>query len=200
MRLSSRRKLPAGNGLKGSAGRRERHNNGKTLLLPGTAPKLHSSDEVPSWYAHNAYILTGYRPVTHSLQSCIRSLAYTHNETVNIYSHLVPAALALLCNYCFGSYFPSRFPQASWADQLVFHIYLSTSTICFGTSSAYHTLLCHSEHCAVLWSRLDYVGIIFQILGTFVSGIYVGFYCEPNLQKLYWAMVSKSQWPISSYC
>jgi adiponectin receptor len=117
-------------------------------------------------------------------------LTYLHNETVNIYSHLLPAALALFGNYSFGRYFTSRFPQASGADKLVFHVYLTTSVLCFGISSAYHTLICHSERYADLWGRLDYVAIVFQILGSFISGIYIGFYCEPNLQKLYWTMVS----------
>ncbi|KAF2179929.1 HlyIII-domain-containing protein [Zopfia rhizophila CBS 207.26] len=152
-------------------------------------PRLLDSDQVPSWYAHNDYIRTGYRPVTKSIQLCLQSLAYLHNETVNIYSHLIPAAMAFLGNYFLARYFSWHFPRASWADQLVFHVYLTTSVICFGISSTYHTLLCHSAYYSDLWGRLDYVAIVFQILGSFISGIYIGFYCEPNLQKIYWSMI-----------
>lgn len=61
--------------------------------------------------------------------------------------------------------------------------------ICFDASSTYHTLLCHSARFADLWGRFDYAAIVFQILGSFISWIYIGFYCEPHLQKIYWSMV-----------
>ena len=34
------------------------------------------------------------------------------------------------------------------------------------------------------------------IIGKFVSGIYVGFYCEPLLQKIYWTMVFPFHMPL----
>jgi adiponectin receptor len=70
-----------------------------------TSVNLHSSHEVPSWYAHNAFILTGYRPVTKSIPLCLRSLSYLHNETVNIYSNLIPGIFVLLASYSFDRYF-----------------------------------------------------------------------------------------------
>lgn len=151
--------------------------------------RLLSIDQVPAWYAQNEYIRTGYRPVMYSVQRCLQSLGYLHNESLNIYTHLIPAILTVIGNLVLNIYFTASFPAASRTDQLVFHVYLTTSTICFAISSSYHTLLCHSEHYADLWVRLDYVAIVFQILGSFLSGIYVGFYCEPALQKLYWTMV-----------
>jgi len=151
--------------------------------------KLHDSHEVPSWYAHNSFILTGYRPVTKSIPLCLRSLLQLHNETVNIYTHLIPGIFVLLASYSFDRYFTARFPQATWTDQLVFRIFLTASVVCFGTSAAYHTLICHSEGYASLWVKADYVAIIGQIVGSFIPGIYFGFYCEPGLQKLYWSMV-----------
>lgn len=47
---------------------------------------------VPLWYREHDYIRTGYRPVTASVQQCLISLGYLHNETLNIYTHLVPTA------------------------------------------------------------------------------------------------------------
>ncbi|KAL7934241.1 mPR-like GPCR protein [Trichoderma chlorosporum] len=161
----------------------------KDVRGPKTTRRLLTAGEVPSWYAHNSYVHTGYRPVTNSAKSCFESLGYLHNESLNIYTHLVPAGVAVVANYALHVYFGTHYPKASWRDQLVFHIYLSTSVICYGVSSMYHLLLCHSETWASLWVRMDYVSIVFQILGSFISGIYIGFYCEPNLQKLYWAMI-----------
>ncbi|KAL2697693.1 hypothetical protein AAEP93_011597 [Penicillium crustosum] len=154
-----------------------------------SGPRLLNRDEIPSWYGHNQYIRTSYRPVTPSISRCLSSLLYLHNETVNVYSHLIPATISLLGNGLLYAYYSTSVPDATWVDQLVFHIYLTTSVICFGISSAYHTFLCHSTRYTDLWGRLDYVAIVFQILGSFISGIYIGFYCEPHLQKLYWSMI-----------
>lgn len=43
--------------------------------------------------------------------------------------------------------------------------------------------------------RLDYVGIVVQIVGSFIPGIYFAFYCEPQLQKVYWSMVCLFPFP-----
>jgi predicted membrane channel-forming protein YqfA (hemolysin III family) len=98
----------------------------------------------------------------------------------------------IICS--FNGYFAERYPEATWANELVFYIYLTTSFVCFGMSAAYHTLQCHSERYASLWVCSDYVGIVGQIVGSCVPGVYLGFYCEPDLQKLYWTMVSTTRW------
>ncbi|KAL2022467.1 hypothetical protein VTK56DRAFT_5296 [Thermocarpiscus australiensis] len=156
---------------------------------PRELRRLLSNTQVPTWYS-DYYILTGYRPVTHSIKFCCGSLAYRHNETVNIYSHLVPAMFSVILATLVSLYFNANFPGSTRNDRLVFEIYLTTSVICFTISSLYHTLLCHSRYYHDLWVRIDYVAIIFQILGSFISGIYIGFYCEPQLQKLYWSMIA----------
>ncbi|KAJ5254262.1 hypothetical protein N7524_011442 [Penicillium chrysogenum] len=158
------------------------------LKEPGSPPGTTPAEPRGSSLV-NPYIRTGYRPVTPSISRCLSSLVYLHNETVNVFSHLVPATIAFLGNGLLYGYFSTSFPDVTWTDRLVFHIYLTTSVLCFGISSAYHTFLCHSAHFTDLWGRLDYVAIVFQILGSFVSGIYIGFYCEPHLQKLYWSMI-----------
>lgn len=156
---------------------------------PKTKYQLLVASEVPSWYAHNSFLRTGYRPVNGSVKLCVDSLRFIHNETVNIYSHLIPGAIALASNGILHRYFLGRYPTASLVDQLAIHVYLTTSVLCFGISSIYHTILCHSEAYSGLWGRLDYVAIIIQTIGSFVSGIYVTFDCKPGLQKLYWTMV-----------
>jgi adiponectin receptor len=161
---------------------------------PSTSPELYRSDQLPSWYAHNSFIHTSYRPITNSTRLCISTLSYMHNETVNMYSHLIPAVLVLLSICLFNGYFAERYLEASWVDQLVFYMYLTTSFICFATSATYHTLQCHSERYASLWVRLDHVGIVTEIVGSLIPGVYFEFYCEPKLQKVYWTMVSMTRW------
>ncbi|KXJ87656.1 mPR-like GPCR protein, partial [Microdochium bolleyi] len=134
-------------------------------------------DQVPSWYAQTDRIRTGFRPVTHSTAQCAASLVYLHNESVNIYSHLVPGA-------------PSSSPSSPRTDMLVITLFLATSAACFGTSAAYHALVCHSRAVAERWVRLDYAAIVLQIWGSFISGLYMCFYCERGLRNGYWAMIT----------
>lgn len=162
---------------------------GPVMKQSKTKYELLVASQVPSWYADNPFLRTGYRPVNGSIRACVNSLRCIHNETVNIYSHLIPAAVALAGNIVIHFYFRDRYPIAPRVDQLALQVCSTTTVLCFGISSIYHSLLCHSEHLSGLWNRLDYAGIIVQTVGSFVSGIYVTFYCYPGLQKLYWTMV-----------
>ncbi|KAK0668459.1 mPR-like GPCR protein [Cercophora samala] len=151
--------------------------------------QLLTNTEVPEWYT-DSFILAGYRPVTNSVKFCFHSLVYLHNETVNIYSHLLPAIACIILASLVEWYFKVSFPKASQTDRLIFKVYLATSVICFTISSLYHTLLCHSRSCHDLWVCIDYLAILVQILGSIASGIYLGFYCEPKLQTLYWSIIA----------
>ncbi|KAF2108067.1 mPR-like GPCR protein [Lophiotrema nucula] len=152
--------------------------------------RLLSRNQVPAVSAHNRYILRGYRPVTASLTLSVRSLACLHLELVNIFTHLIPAILLSALPYHLYWHMAVRFPNAALADEVILRSYLTTSVMYLGVSSMYHMLLCHSERCSGFWSCLDYVAIIIQIVSSFVSRIYLGFYCEPHLQKAYWTLVS----------
>ena len=142
------------------------------------SPRKHHllmASDVPSWYAHNPYLRTGYRPVNASVKLCVDSLRFVHNETVNIFSHLIPAVIAVIGNCFLHLYFHKFYPSSFLADRVAIHLYLTTSVICFGISSVYHGLNCHSEAYFNLWSRWDYAAIGLQTIGSLVSGIYVTF-------------------------
>ena len=150
---------------------------------------LLSYDELPPWYQDNDCIRHGYRPVMNHAKTCFESWTYLHNETANIYSHLLPALLAMVSQGLIYKAFPWYYPQATTRDYIIFAFHLCSASICFGLSALYHTLMNRSAHSSDLWGRIDYTGIVILILGDFVSGIYVGFYCEPILQNTYWTMV-----------
>lgn len=167
----------------------------ETQRKPSSAWKrleLLSIDLVPSWYGENPYIHTGYRPVFAAAMPCFRSWLYLHNQTGNIYTHLVPGLAAVGGNAVLALYFSTNYPGATLADRLVFHLYLTACAVCFGVSAAYHTLLCHSMELADFWIRLDYVCISALIMASFVPGLYMGFYCEPLLLRSYLGLVSRS--------
>jgi adiponectin receptor len=45
--------------------------------------------QLPTWQRDNKYILAGYRPSSGSCRQSLKSLRYIHNESVNIYTHLL---------------------------------------------------------------------------------------------------------------
>ncbi|KAI1372185.1 mPR-like GPCR protein [Hypoxylon crocopeplum] len=149
-------------------------------------PTLLSYDEIPDWYQDNPYILRGYRPVSPSARTCVTSWMYVHNETINIYTHLLPAVVLLVSGL---AYVAARLSHRSSSDAIIAATQLCSAVLCLGLSSAYHTFMCHSQRAEALWLRFDFVGIIFLILGSFVSGIYVGFWCETLERKIYFSMI-----------
>ncbi|KAL8949887.1 MAG: hypothetical protein Q9222_004044 [Ikaeria aurantiellina] len=173
--------------------RARRHHNlpSETPSVPTkrASPLLLGYDQIPTWHQDNEYIRSGYRPETRSTRLCFASWAYIHNETANIYTHLLPALLSLVFQVVASRFFTVKYPHSSAGDRLVFAFFFLTASICLGISTTYHTLMNHSAHLSSLWLRIDYVGIIIIILGDFVSGVYMIFYCEPILQQVYWCMV-----------
>jgi adiponectin receptor len=151
---------------------------------------LISYEELPAWYQDNPFIKHGYRPISHSTAACLRSWASLHNETLNIYTHLIPAILALVIGEAWVlSYLRHQYANVGASDYVIFAFLLSAAAVCLGISSAYHTLMSHSKEVEARWLRLDFVGIIVLTLGSFVSGIYVAFWCEWTERKIYWSMI-----------
>jgi hypothetical protein len=156
-------------------------------------PPLLTYYEIPAWYQDNEHIHGSYRPVLFSISACFASWAYIHNETFNIYSHLISATFFLLGQIMFSHLISQHFPEAKAGDYIIFSFFLLTAFITLSISFTYHTLMNHSLRMSHLWLRIDYAGIICLTLGDFVSGIYLVFYCEPGLQKLYWIMVCSAR-------
>ncbi|KAJ5671549.1 hemolysin-III channel protein Izh2 [Penicillium longicatenatum] len=153
------------------------------------AQRLLSYNDVPEWYSDNPYILTGYRPISNSTQTCLSSLFYLHNESINIYSHLIPAVAFLLAEWTLYHYLQMWYPHTPLQDQIILAFFLLTATICLGMSATFHTLMNHSEDVCNLWLQLDFIGIVILILGDYVSGINMVFYCEHDLKCIYWGMI-----------
>ena len=152
---------------------------------------LLSFDELPESHQDNEFIRQGYRPISGSARISFCSLSYIH-ESVNIYSHLIPAIIFLLGEWCISVYLKSKYTNVTGADFFIFSFFLLTAVICLGLSTTYHTMMNHSYKFEQLFLRLDLVGIVVLILGNFISGIYMVFWCEPLQRKIYWSMVSQT--------
>lgn len=146
-------------------------------------------DDLPQWMQDNQYIHTGYRPASNSYWKSAASLGYLHNESVNIFTHLIGAALAAITAITLYSTVLPRFLMATGEDVMVFSCYFLGAMACLGMSATYHTISNHSEAVAKFGNRLDYIGIVILIWGSFIPSIYYGFSAEPGLIRLYWTMV-----------
>ena len=106
--------------------------------------KLLSFEDLPEWYRDNHFTRSGYRPVSNSWIACAQSLGHIHNETVNIYTHLIPAVGFLFGQGIIYHAINHFYPEASLLDQVVFGCYVGAALVTMLISSAYHTLLNHS--------------------------------------------------------
>jgi adiponectin receptor len=147
-------------------------------------------DDLPSWQQDNHYIISGYRPASESFAKSFGSLGYLHNESVNIFSHLIPSIGSVLLAIALYRVVVPRYESITQGDILAFACFFAGAAFCLGMSATYHAISNHSHVVARFGNKLDYVGIVFLITGSFIPSIYYGFYCHPHLQQTYWTMVS----------
>jgi len=145
--------------------------------------------DLPKWQQDNHYIHSGYRPASSSFKKSFASLGYLHNESVNIYSHLLGAVAFSIAGTILYTAIKPRYEPAESSDILAFACFFAGAALCLGMSATYHAISNHSPMVAKMGNKLDYVGIVFLITGSFIPSIFYGFYCHPHLQKFYWTMV-----------
>ncbi|SCU99860.1 LAMI_0G01310g1_1 [Lachancea mirantina] len=150
--------------------------DGETTV--GKVKKLiYHYSELPEWQKDNDKILNGYVRETQSMVKCLKSLTYFHNESVNIYTHLIPSAtyLVLLMFFTDVILIP-HFPTTTMSDYIMINFYLLGAFVCLMCSTCFHCLKQHSEAHSNIWSKVDYMGIIVQISCSTVSLLYYGYH------------------------
>jgi len=153
-------------------------------------PSLSRWKSIVSFRRHNEYIRTGYRPPVKSVKESVHSLAFLHNETVNIYSHLVGAIIFISFPIIFWlGPFPYR-TVAQYGDVVVLSIFFSNVSLCFLLSAIFHTVCDASKEAHTVGVALDYLGIIALMWGATVASIFYAFYGNWKLQALYWTLSS----------
>ncbi|KAL5344257.1 hypothetical protein ACLOAV_010761 [Pseudogymnoascus australis] len=154
-------------------------------------PVLLSFYDMPEWFRResNQWILYGYRPISGSVHASFCSWFYIHNESVNIYSHLIPAVFFLLGEWYIQQYLASRYSGVTSADFIAFSIFMLTAATCLSLSATYHTLINHSQNVEHLCLRLDMLGVVIFILGDLALGIYMIFWCQHFPRNIYWSLI-----------
>ena len=128
---------------------------------------------------------------------------WIHNETVNIWTHLIGFLIFMTC---FGyiiwsppreiqSYFEIvpllvqlisymvRYIKFIQKSNLLFmllqFLYIYRFQVCMLSSTLFHTFSCHSEAAHKSWRYTDHFSILFALFGTYVSLICGTFSCFP---------------------
>ncbi|ETS86622.1 hypothetical protein PFICI_00450 [Pestalotiopsis fici W106-1] len=142
-------------------------------------------DDLPAWRRDNAYILSGYRQSSNSYFGSFKSLFWLHNESVNIWTHLLGCLTFPLVGLFLYSIVAPRYPSATSSDIVVFSCFFGGAAVCLGMSATFHMLCNHSPDVAKWGNKLDYSGIVALIVGSYVPALYYGLFCMPRLMTMY---------------
>ncbi|KAL1650316.1 hypothetical protein SLS58_001130 [Diplodia intermedia] len=146
--------------------------------------------EIAPWQQDNHYIHSGYRPASNSYRNSARSLFYIHNETVNVYTHLLGAVAAVSAACALYRALGPRYATATHEDVVMFGCFFLGATICLGMSATFHLTSNHSPQVQKFGNKLDYMGIVFLIWGSFIPSVYYGLLQHPSYVRFYWIMIT----------
>ncbi|KAG6552870.1 hypothetical protein Mapa_005525 [Marchantia paleacea] len=167
--------------------------------------------DLATYLKSNEYILDHYR-CDWPLRETVLSLFSIHNETLNIWTHLVGFLLFLGLAVYTATVLPTLMQLSGFtsissfqklglkegevlvsvlppSEELItrwpFFVFLGGAMCCLMFSSTYHLLNCHSQRLHSILHRLDHAGIAVLIAASFFPPIYYSFLCFPALRRLY---------------
>ena len=102
--------------------------------------------DIPEWRQENEYIRAGYRPLQADYVQVIRSLTFLHNETGNVYTHLVGAVLLpIFASTIFRTICRPQYIGVTAIDFIMFGVFFCSAELCLAFSTLYHLIGCHSH-------------------------------------------------------
>lgn len=176
---------------------------------------------------HKFYVEYGYRPNS-SFYQAFTSLLSWHNETMNIWSHLIGFACAFAAAITFVyEQYVSPIPGTDGADAVVtvegtdgrverflLGSFIFCASACLLLSTIYHWFQCLSPDFSSHLLRLDLTGIALLVGSSYFPAVYFGFYCHYNLRVVYlivsvfvlalgllapWLTITVRGYPINTY-
>lgn len=146
--------------------------------------RLLTYDELPQPWRHNPYIRRGYR-FCEKYTSCAVSVVTLHNETCNIWTHLLGFVVMIFIAFF---HYPTTlsWTNSNWSDKLTMITFLLAAAKCLFCSTIWHT--CNGiSHAGQVqrWACLDYTGITVLIAASIITTEYCAFYCSPKTQLSY---------------
>uniref|UniRef100_A0A0K0DTD2 ADIPOR-like receptor IZH1 n=1 Tax=Strongyloides stercoralis TaxID=6248 RepID=A0A0K0DTD2_STRER len=150
-------------------------------------PKLINFENLPDWLKDNQFIRSGYRPPSGSMKYVFFSLIQYHNETINIWTHLVGSIMFIsACIWVMSR--PNNLVPSN--VKLIFLPFFLGSILCMTCSASFHLFFFKSQKFGAIFSKLDYSGIALLIIGSFIPWLYLVFQCHIHLVILYIVMIT----------
>lgn len=134
-------------------------------------PGVYSFTDAPAVLRFNKFVRSGYR-AGYTYRQCCTSVLRWHNETGNIWTHLLPALL-LLALLAGGQL------QAWRGARAAFLLNVGSIAACFLGSVAFHTFMAHHHHYH-RWLCLDVCGVLLVLVGGGHMVLWWGLYCHPT--------------------
>jgi len=137
---------------------------------------------------------------------CLRSLFTLHNETINIWTHLIAGIFFMILGYhgldhlfisknieippsTISTMFPDTYFDSTnlhfHGDKLVYLAYIFGCACCFLGSAIFHLFNPISKSHHFHLRIIDFAGISFMCLGSQWPLMYYAFYCEPVATSIY---------------
>mmetsp|Transcript_6879 Transcript_6879/g.8863 ORF Transcript_6879/g.8863 Transcript_6879/m.8863 type:complete len:316 (+) Transcript_6879:72-1019(+) len=158
--------------------------------------KLINIEELPPWYEPlSPYVRTGYRPPGLPFCVCASTLCEQHNETGNIWTHLIGGIVWIAV--CIQSiYAPDLYLRS---DEFTFRLHWICYALCglmpFASTCA-HLFHCQNETFYVLCWDMDHVGIVALWYARALCEGYVLLFCSGLWY--YWAILTTIVFVIST--
>ena len=148
--------------------------------------RLYSYQEALTYLRGNPFITHGYRQ-NYSVRETLRSLFTIHNESANIWSHLIGWLLFFYFTLLSVWSLLVSEADADLVHQTTVVIYCTGAMTLLACSTSFHWLGCVSDEVYALTAKLDYTGIAVLILVSFFPFIYSFYYSSPKW-GLFWCL------------
>jgi adiponectin receptor len=159
----------------------------KQVWLASEGPKgyrsTHEDYEKLPKHLPEPYIMSAYR-VNFTFFEALLSLFSWHNETVNIWTSLIPFVFFIVMVFILLF----KWEMGSVYHTLAYVVFFAGAIYTYGASTLYHWFNCISSKHHQTLLRLDISGIGFLIMGSFYPPLYYSFHCHPNWGIFYLAM------------
>ncbi|ODV82984.1 hypothetical protein CANARDRAFT_30451 [[Candida] arabinofermentans NRRL YB-2248] len=154
--------------------------NYEKAMVAGTHRLLHFY-ELPFQWRENKYIIHGYRfNATH--KSALKSICECHNETANIWTHLLGALLLI---YMMNFQYPNTttYANSTSLDHMVVYFFFLASIKCLLSSVIWHTYTCIGKlYLRQRFACIDYTGITVLITASIITTEHIALYDSPILR------------------
>ena len=134
------------------------------------------------------YILTYYR-TNYDLYSCLRSFVELHNESLNVWSHVMGVIIFIAIGHHVAS--AGLPPTAAALERWPLYVFIASALYCLSASAIYHLIGTANVRWHDRLMSWDYVGIVGLIVGSATPVAWYSFGGQHHLERsLYLAVIT----------